>query len=222
MGNRIFNCYKASCDVHGATQSGAATVSDLLSFLRPKPSSYTFDYPGYLTTWDNAPHARRWLERYPASFLAVNKGLVDVKYDPKEDRLCFAFALLGRYGLAGRAIKRGATPKWRRYDKYPMPCIYGSVAPIGVLVEDAVSASAVAATGDYAGIALLGTSISSGFTSWCNFSRMIVALDKDASAKALAMQRELSWYKPTDVCLLDKDLKCYSVEEARKQLNAVH
>jgi hypothetical protein len=89
-------------------------------------------------------------------------------------------------------------------------------------VEDAVSAAAVAATGEYAGVALLGTSLSSGFTGWSKFNKMIVALDKDASLKALEMQRMLSWYTSTQVCLLDKDLKVYPVEEIRKILNAVH
>jgi hypothetical protein len=122
-------------------------------------------------------------------------------------------------GLCGRVLNREALPKWRRYDKHHIPCIYGGNSSYGVLVEDAISAASVAATGEYAGCALLGTSLSSGFTSWAKFDRIIVALDKDASAKALAMQRKLSWFKPTSVCLLDKDLKCYGVDEIKRQLN---
>lgn len=221
MGVRVFNCYKASCAVHGATQSGAASVSDILSFLSPDSSRYQFTPPSYLTSWDSNNYAYNWLKRYPAAFMAVERGLVDALYDPKEHRLCFAYSLQGLAGLCGRGLKKGAVPKWRRYDKYPIPCVYGSFHNTGVLVEDAVSAAAVTATGEYSGIALLGTSISSGFTGWSKYNRMIVALDKDASSKAIAMQRMLSWFKPTDVCLLDKDLKCYTIEEIKKQLNAV-
>lgn len=187
-----------------------------------QPSSYSFDVPRHFTSVAKSSYAYRWLERYPASLVAVNTGIVEVRYDPKQNRLVFMYRVVSGYGCAGRSLSKGVSPKWYRYDKYSLPAMYcDGVSKTGVLVEDAVSAAAVAATGEYAGIALLGTNLSSGFTQWANFSKMIVALDKDASLKALNMQRSLSWFKPTSVCLLDKDLKCYNIEEIKKQLNAV-
>lgn len=223
FGKRVFNCYKASCSIHGAVEGGAASVDSLLSRVRGSTSRYSFDIPRHFTSVDRTSYAWKWLMRFPACVVAIERGLVEVRYDPRQNRVVFQYGLGNYIGCVGRALARGVTPKWHRYDKYPIPGMYGSSSvSTAVLVEDAVSAAAVAATGEYVGVALLGTSIQQGFTAWAKFDKMIVALDKDASGKALKMHRALNWFKPTSVCLLDQDLKCYNVEEIRKQLSAVH
>jgi hypothetical protein len=47
---------------------------------------------------------------------------------------------------------------------------------------------------------------------------LVVALDRDATNKALDIAKELSYYIPTTVKILEKDLKHYTVEGAKEFL----
>jgi hypothetical protein len=68
----------------------------------------------------------------------------------------------------------------------------------------------------------LGTSLKASYLKVLTetYESLVVALDRDATNKALYMASELSYYIPSTVMVLEKDFKHYSVEEAKEFLNA--
>ena len=78
-----------------------------------------------------------------------------------------------------------------------------------VVVEDCVSAAIVGDGGVYVGVAVLGTSLSTGHKRYLSqFSTAIIALDPDALPKTLQFARELRQYVDTiKILYLRDDLK---------------
>ena len=75
-----------------------------------------------------------------------------------------------------------------------------------IRIEDAASACAVSKFGT--GVALLGTTLTDEAIQVIKgFDRAVIALDKDASGKAISMARRLNMYLPTTVKFLEQDLK---------------
>jgi DNA primase len=122
-------------------------------------------------------------------------------------------------GAIGRAMNKKKLPKWKRYDKNPDLMYFSGTGTTGVLVEDCASACAVGDAG-YTGIALLGTSLHDNHISRLfRFRHLIVALDKDASQKAIKIKKRLDSYRPTSVALLPDDLKYYSPSDIQAILS---
>jgi transcription elongation factor Elf1 len=216
-GTRLWNCYKAGCGVKGTTSSELSfkDIGTLLNGYSDTPDACvdSIDWSRF-TGINEKPVALKELMRYPAAYQAWQQGLVELKYDPKENRLVFVYGTVDSgIGAAGRALTYAIKPKWKRYDKLPIPAIYGRLGGLGCIVEDAISAAAVASTG-YTGIALLGTSLHSGFTAWgTKFDKIIVALDEDATIKASRMVQLIEFWKPAVLLPLKRDLK-YLTKEA--------
>ena len=66
----------------------------------------------------------------------------------------------------------------------------------------------------------MGTSLSDkALDILANFDRVTVALDKDATTKAIDMVMRLKWeLEDVDMVVLERDLKKLDVEESRKVL----
>lgn len=150
---------------------------------------------------------------------AYDSGRCPILYDPRLGRV--AFIIRDSKGQivdgTGRALSKYSKPKWYRYARSKYPLIVPGAADnkVSIIVEDAVSACAVSE--DYTGIALLGTSLSVEFIKpILQFDKVIIALDKDASHKAITLQRYLSPFCSVTVRLLEKDLKYLTREEIRK------
>lgn len=230
VGKRMFNCYKAGCGFKGVID-GSISCTDIHAFKRGSGSTdYSRNYKigvlhsndldakakGFVRL-DPASPAGRYLARYRLCALSVAQGLLEAKYDVRENRLVFIDSTGGV--AAGRTLSKGVLPKWKRYDADTMPFCIGNRGGVCVLVEDIISGASLVCTGRHTGIALLGTSLLPGFSSWLQpFESVIVALDKDASGKALKMQAQLQWYKPTRVVLLERDLKYLTKEEIENKL----
>jgi len=105
---------------------------------------------------------------------------------------------------AGRTLI-DARPKWYRYGNYRGGFRIGTSDTVFV-VEDIPSAISIS---DWVtGYALLGTSLrDEHIQDLAEFKQVVVALDKDATDKALTYMRALNRIVPTGILMLDKDLK---------------
>jgi len=142
---------------------------------------------------------------------AYLSGRADIRYDFKRNRVAY----LVKQGnnvvdAVGRSIDgRGA--KWYRYgnSRYPFLCGAGDTC---VIVEDCASACSISNIST--GLALLGTNLLDehiGVVS--NYQKIFVALDKDATDKALGMVKILCRHVPTKLMVLQRDLKNLTKEE---------
>lgn len=141
-----------------------------------------------------------------------------IKYDPARDRLVFIF----EDQAVGRSLK-GELPKWYRYTDSDKPILYktdegfSDKNPI-VLVEDSISAARIAPYVN--SMALLGTDFRASYLQYLeDYQEVYVALDKDATNKAIDIARWLSYIRPTKVTMIHKDLKDYSYDELLDYFN---
>ena len=142
---------------------------------------------------------------------AYNKGMANIQYDPQAHRAVFLIKDDSHksIGGVGRAMRADIVPKWYVYGRkdYPYICGEGDVA---VVVEDCASACAVSS--NFAGVALMGTSLSDSFIPVIQkkFKEVIVALDRDATTKSYDIAKSLESAKvKTRVAILKDDLKYY-------------
>ena len=146
-------------------------------------------------------------------------------YDVKQNRLVFLVEDNGMVvGAVGRMLHpySNTAPKWYKYGTPPVPFIVGTNKYIGFIVEDCISACKVALAG-FTGIALMGTSIPDNFVSPIvdRIDRAFVCLDRDATEKSFKLRDCLSHVIPTQIKMIDKDLKWLSVEELKEWGNKI-
>lgn len=212
MGKIVWNCYKASCGFSGAQQKNRS-ISSIVETLKKKTvvkKTEEFSLPDSFIDG--------LLMEHMDYLCSVNATQAEVKLDVNENRVVFIVRDpdTGKIiGAVGRAMQKHMLPKWRRYDKNSDLLYFSGNSPVGVLVEDCASACAVANAG-YTGVSLLGTSIHDGhIPKLLRFDRLIVALDKDASAKAIKLKKRLDDYIPTTVSFLQDDLKRFLPQDIR-------
>ena len=105
---------------------------------------------------------------------------------------------------AGRTLT-GEKPKWWRYGKSGNPFVCGT-GRVAVIVEDCASACCVSDV--FSGVALLGTNLlDTHIATLRKYERVFVALDKDATQKALDIVRKLQGIVPANLMILNQDLK---------------
>lgn len=218
LGKLVWNCYKASCDCSGAKRKNYSRdmIVSRLSKKEPEQTSpCPFVVPEYFLDVLYEEH-----EEYLRSVHATN---AETMLDTKENRVVFMIRdpESGELaGAVGRAMNKQRLPKWKRYDHTPDLLYFIGSGDTAVLVEDCASACAVASAG-YAGVALLGTSIHDGHISQLmRFKRAIIALDNDASKKAIKLKKKLDSYVPSSVVLLPDDLKYFPPSEVQAILTA--
>jgi len=203
MGNIVWNCYKNSCPISGATRTGL-TADDIRKSLGSvaeethvasfsKPAWLVRDYEkitGFCDEWELDPQ---------------DLGLL---YDVKEHRVVFPVVHNGTtVDATGRSLGK-RIPKWKRYGNSHLPYSYGR-GKTAVVVEDCISAAVIGDGGVYVGVAVLGTSLSTGHKRYLSqFSTAIIALDPDALQKTLQFAKELRTHVDTvKVIYLRDDLK---------------
>jgi hypothetical protein len=213
-GTLSWNCFRASCRTRGRLGT-TVTLSDLRS-LKLQKDDPPFVLPEYFTYVSNED-AIVWLKRYNCNH-AITKKLVEVRYDPRDNRL--VFLIKNKQGdlidAAGRSLTDGSGPKWRRYGRSRYPLVVGR-KDNAILVEDAASACAVSGLGT--GVCLLGTHLTTeAISAMRDFTSCTIALDPDAKLKALKLQKQLEGYLPTKVALLPDDPKCFTEDQLRSYL----
>jgi DNA primase len=136
---------------------------------------------------------------------AYLSGRADIRYDFKRNRVVFLVKDGNKVvDAAGRSID-GRTPKWYRYSSSKHPFICGSGAT-AILLEDCASACAVSES--TVGVALMGTNLLTEHIDVLKqYDRVFIALDKDATDKAIGMVRTLHTHVPTRLMVLRTDLK---------------
>ena len=211
MGRRLWNCYKASCNVSGNTKMNV-TVDEIRQAMNSlKVKDVEFSLPEYIVEF----------KREVIDFIAPKK-YQDIyeqfcMHDVREDRA--VFKIFNDDGIIVDAVGRSLfnrLPKWKRYGKSKYPFMRGQYDAITnqrnttcVLVEDCISACVVSNYG-ITGVALLGTSLLDEHKDMLakNFDKVIVALDPDALPKTLQIAKELKgWVRDVKVLRLTDDLK---------------
>jgi len=207
-GELMWNCFHADCTVKGRANRRITlanadtlisktfqkrlkrTVECPVEFVKPKCWSRQISHKG-LDYVDSVNTSGRY---------------DDIYYDVRQDRL--VYAIHDNDGRlvdgAGRSMT-GQRPKWYRYGNYRGGFRIGTF-DTAFVVEDIPSAISIS---DWAtGYALLGTSLrDEHIADLTKFKKVVVALDKDATDKALTYMRALNTLVPTGILMLDKDLK---------------
>lgn len=218
-GKRVWNCYKASCSAHGAhsvVRSLDTIRTRLNGPLNGTVHINPIPIPSILSTPTEHDRVVWYLEQVH-SFDAYLKGLVDISYAPKENRVLF-FMNKGE-GAVGRALD-SRKPKWKVYGNTQgiFTCGSGKTA---VLVEDAASACSVGILPEYSGVSLLGTNMSPiQKRQLMSYERVIICLDNDASKKSVRILSKLEGLVPATVRFLRDDLKWLSPTQIEEVLGA--
>ena len=207
---RLWYCFHADCNVSGRTGVTLSrdTSKDIFT-PKQQPLSITntfseFEMPDTFVSVGRSLDAELYLRRVGA-YDAYLAGAVDLRYDVRMNRVVF----LIRDGkkvvdAAGRSLD-ARTPKWYRYASSKHPFICGRKSD-AILVEDCASACSVFQIAT--GLALLGTNLLSQHIDVLKqYDRVFVALDKDATDKAIGMVRTLHTHVPTRLMVLRTDLK---------------
>jgi len=211
MGQKLWNCYKASCSVGGSMKVNLSVDEIKQKHKGDTAINEQFVFPEYIVEF----------EKNVIDFI-VQKNYQQIyadycMHDIREDRA--VFKIFDENGIVVDAIGRSIFdrfPKWKRYGKSKHPFVRGQYnSATGerntacVLVEDCISACVVSEYG-IGGVALLGTSLLDEHKSIISkhFDNVIVALDPDALPKTLQIAKELKgWVKQIKVLRLTDDLK---------------
>jgi hypothetical protein len=220
-GRLVWNCFHANCTAKGMTDS-ELRAEDLDKFINPSKiePSKEFVIPKHFVTVFGNNKAREYLESF-----GISDTEARLMYDVKQNRLVFLVEDNGTVvGAVGRMLHpySNTAPKWYKYGTPPVPFIVGTNKYIGFIVEDCISACKVALAG-FTGIALMGTSIPDNFVSPIvdRIDRAFVCLDRDATEKSFKLRDCLSHVIPTQIKMIDKDLKWLSVEELKEWGNKI-
>jgi hypothetical protein len=217
-----YYCFHANCSKGGVIKEGlsASSFSAHDEILKPQePVGLELEKQNWRK--NNYPvHFFEYMRRNNCTS-AWSKGLADIRYDYKRDRAVFLVKDRTKIvDAAGRYIGSGlhSGPKWYRYGGSKLPFICGK-HDRAVIVEDCASAASV--SGFATGVALLGTFLQDeALSSLDGFEKITVALDKDASDKSIdiALRLNAAYGDIVDVCLLDRDLKRLTEDEAKEVL----
>ena len=211
----LYNCYKLGCKISGVHTVGM-TAADIQARMqeieqdKPKPKVEAMVLPEYVVRGGSGLDVFR--DKWD---MLEDQGLM---YDLKDKRAVFPIFHNGvLIDAVGRALA-GAEPKWLRYTGKANYFIAG-IGETVVVVEDVISAIAVAKLG-FTGMAILGTSLSAAHMSHLGeYSSIVVALDPDAAHKTLKFRREIGEWTGVDTIALrlDDDIK-YRVESDIERL----
>ena len=208
-GELMWNCFHAACSVKGRGSRRITTnnVDNILSSVTHNGHKQTapcpevpFEKP---KSWSRVipPRGRDYV-----NLVNTSGRYDDIYFDVRQERL--VYAIHDKEGRlvdgAGRSMI-GARPKWYRYGNYRGGFRIGT-SDTAFVVEDIPSAISIS---DWAtGYALLGTSLrDEHIQDLVKFKKVIIALDKDATDKALTFMRMLNSLVPTGILMLQKDLK---------------
>ena len=206
-GKLLWNCFSASCNTRGNVGVDFSK-DDLVKEIENKDKGEElkpFIFPDYCVNVDRSDKAIKYIKHF--DFYDVYEANPNYfMYDVKGDRLVFVVEHGGSVvGAVGRSLKGGM--KWLRYDSCHAPFIMKANSDTAIIVEDCVSACVVAKC--HNGVALLGTNLLTEHIKYLKqFSKIWVALDRDATSKSLDIQRKIAIHIPDCyIKILDRDLK---------------
>ena len=216
----IYNCFHVDCSIRGKTRSPLSKrlfqeiekqkepeVFYYRNHWEKKVNKYKYafnkDFMNYIETYDLQDHLEdtiRYDRQLHRAVFLVNK----------EDKLIDA---------VGRTLYKDKKPKWYRYGNSGYPFIAGK-GDTAIIVEDVVSALILCKY--CVGIALLGTNLlQSHIDVLKNYKKVGIALDKDASKKAIKLLDDLTLNMNVKFLLLEDDIKEMLDEDVEKLVNKV-
>ena len=219
-GNTIkWNCYSASCNYRGVKHNSSMSLEDIRFNHQQQRNKTEGIQNGRVNSLNRLAYSNicsDFLDAY-----CINNIGIPVLYDPLERRVAFMIQKDGEnVDAIGRALDVWRKPKWKRYSDVDSAIIVPFDAPPKpnlIIVEDIVSAwKAVTYLKDTDAMPLLGTSLSTNNLNkiWDTYTSVTIALDKDATDKALSMSRRV--FVGVDKCkvvALELDIKDMTIEE---------
>ena len=206
---RLWFCFHADCDVKGSTGVQLTKDNSKVAFkerIVKQTDNDEFEIPSTFVSLSRSKEAEEYVKRV-ASYDAYLNGLVDIRYDLQQDRVVYLVKSLSN-GRVVDATGRSLTnrkPKWRRYGNSKQPFLCGESRLI-CIVEDCPSACSVSHLA--CGISLMGTTLLDEHIEVIKkYKKVYIALDKDATSKAILILKKLRNYVPTQLIVLNKDLK---------------
>ena len=217
---RMYNCFYASCDTKGrtgkrlTTSNATSVLQPTKPTLKPKPKDVPFEIPDTFVPLTRNQKALDYV-RSVNSYRAYLDNVVDIMYDIRQDRVVF---LVKEDKKIVDAVGKSLTnrkPKWYRYGKSNSGFHINSESDSVFVVEDCPSACSI--YGYVSSIALLGTNLlQSHINVLKQYKKVVVALDKDATAKAVELSRKISQFVNCSVAFLPEDLKNLKDEERER------
>ena len=207
---RLWYCFHADCHTKGSTGVQLTKENSKIAFKEKITSTETnseFEIPNTFVSLSRNKQAEEYVKKV-GSYEAYLSGLTDIRYDLQQDRVVYLVKSIsnGRVvDATGRSLNNNRKPKWRRYGNSRNPFLSGN-GLCGIIVEDCPSACSISHLA--LGISLMGTSLLDEHIEIIKkFKKVYVALDKDATSKAISLIRKLRNYVPTKLIVLNKDLK---------------
>src|SRR6056300_98096 len=211
---RLWFCFHADCNVSGRTSIKLSRDFAKLAIKKPttkvEQPDTKFMLPDTFVSLSRNLDAELYVKSVNA-YDAYLSGRADIRYDFKRNRVAYVVKNGNNVvDAAGRAID-GRNPKWYRYGNSSLPFYCGS-SSTAIVLEDCASACSVSALAT--GVALLGTNLLEPHIEMLRkYERVFVALDKDATDKAVSMVKVLCRQVPTKLMVLSRDLKNLTKEE---------
>ena len=211
-GKLMWNCYRASCEGKGI-HTGKRDLQSAKSYLSGQVRQrevYVRPLPSITTSVENHKPALDYLASVN-SLEAYRNGYIKVRYDPSQDRVLF----YSGEGVVAKSL-RSYGPKWMTLGSIPAGVHIGT-GTTAVLVEDVPSACSVSRVNGLVGVAMLGTNITKALNKATEkYLNKYLCLDKDASAKAIVIKRQLG--ASLKVRFISKDLKVLTTSQIRHTL----
>ena len=228
QGKVKYHCFKARCTLRGSRYAlmtnaeGKQMIASRNALEARTDVKAPFAIPDYWVMGLASKKCFQMLLNNNA-IEAYTLGLFKVGYDPRQNRLLYFIQNTQGLivGAVGRSLER-EYPKVYNYPsstKLPFTCGTGDTA---VLVEDCASACSIGRLRDYTGVALLGTELKNDYLFYliANFSKVIIALDRDATYKSTKLRKVMAYYiKDIKVWKLTTDLKNLDCSGLLKYIN---
>ena len=212
---RLWYCFHADCHTKGSTGVQLTKENSKVAFKEKITSAETndeFEIPNTFVSLSRSKQAEEYVKSV-GSYEAYLSGLADIRYDLQQDRVVYLVKSLSN-GRVVDATGRSLTnrkPKWRRYGNSSQPFICGR-SDLCWIVEDTPSSCSV--SNIVQGLALMGTTLLDEHIDVIrHFKKVYIALDKDATGKAVLMMKKLRNYVPIKLVVLNKDLKDMQIGE---------
>jgi len=217
---RLWYCFHADCHTKGGTGISLTKDNSSQAFVKrqtkQEETKVDFVIPDTFVSLSRNINAENYVKKVH-SYDAYLSGLADIRYDFQRDRVVYLVKDGDKVvDATGRSLTN-SKPKWLRYgnSRYPFLCGEGGNL---FIVEDCPSGCSISNL--VRGLALMGTSLlDSHIQVIQNYKKIFVALDKDATRKAVDIVRHLSNYVPTKLVVLKKDLKNMEKEERDDFIN---
>ena len=217
---RLWYCFHADCNTKGGTGINLTRDNSSQAFVKKETKQGEIDIdfviPDTFVSLSRNINAENYVKQVH-SYNAYLDGLADIRYDFQKDRVVYLVKDGDKViDATGRSLTN-SKPKWLRYGTSRQPFVCG-IADNLFVVEDCPSACSI--SNIVTGMALMGTSLlDSHIQVTQNYKKIFVALDKDATRKAVDIVRHLSNYVPTKLVVLKKDLKNMEKEERDDFIN---